>query len=87
MSAPDLLSILRPQVVIRYPIDPNTPLPCHGKWYFFDADVVTERHRELCATCPVQEWCLKSALLNDEHGIWAGTDREQRRQLMQWKGR
>lgn len=57
---------LVPKSVIRFPIDPDIPLPCHGKWYFFDAEEVTDRHKELCARCPVQEWCLKWALENDE---------------------
>ena len=32
-----------------------------------------------CAGCPVRRSCLAAALLRDEAGIWAGTDRRDRR--------
>ena len=32
-----------------------------------------------CAACPVRRSCLAAALLGDEAGLWAGTDRADRR--------
>jgi WhiB family redox-sensing transcriptional regulator len=41
-----------------------------------------ERAQEVCATCPVREQCLQSALANKEgYGIWGGTTPRERRRL------
>lgn len=77
----DPYEALRPKVVVRYPIDPSTPLACHGNWKLFDQDEVTQEHRDLCRECPVITWCLEWAMSNNEFGIWAGTSRRQRRAL------
>jgi len=37
--------------------------------------------RLLCTNCPVRLECLQYAMEADEHGIWGGLDREQRRAL------
>jgi WhiB family redox-sensing transcriptional regulator len=36
----------------------------------------------LCDRCPVQATCLEWAMAHDEYGVWGGTTRYQRRQLL-----
>lgn len=55
--------------------DPNTFFPASG-----DPGI---RARQVCASCPVRADCLKRAIADDEWGIWAGLDRDQRRALRQ----
>ncbi len=47
--------------------DPATP------WTFLSEPL------SACASCPVRRDCLAAALLGDETGVWAGTDRRDRR--------
>ena len=37
--------------------------------------------RAVCGDCPVVRQCLSYALANDEHGLWGGTSREQRKTM------
>lgn len=37
--------------------------------------------RAVCGDCPVSRQCLAWAIEHDEHGLWAGTSREQRKAL------
>jgi WhiB family redox-sensing transcriptional regulator len=42
-----------------------------------------ERAQEVCATCPVREQCLQTALATKEaYGIWGGTTPRDRRRTM-----
>jgi len=42
----------------------------------------SERAKEICATCPVQEACLQYALsTNQAAGVWGGLDANERRRL------
>lgn len=77
---PETPSLL-PKYPIKYPLSRDVLLPCHGKWDLFDQDVVTDEHKELCASCPAFEWCFTWALMNEEDHIWAGTDKAQRAAL------
>ena len=54
--------------------DPEVFFPAHPiSWTFLGEPLRT------CAACPVRRPCLAAALLRDEAGIWAGTDRRDRR--------
>jgi hypothetical protein len=62
-------------------------LPCRQNdpdlWFAERPEKVAEAKR-LCADCPapVKQWCLESALDNEEkHGIWAGTTPEEREEM------
>ena len=42
-----------------------------------------ERAKAVCRTCPVREACLDYAINSRQtHGVWGGTDPEQRRALI-----
>jgi hypothetical protein len=45
-------------------------------------DEDTDEHRELCASCPFIDWCLETAIANDEHHVWAATSRADRKDLV-----
>lgn len=40
---------------------------------------VLKRAREVCITCPVVRDCLRSALVDEERGVWGGTSHRQRK--------
>ncbi|MEV4975341.1 WhiB family transcriptional regulator [Streptomyces scopuliridis] len=41
-----------------------------------------ERAKAVCATCPLMENCLQGALeRGEEHGVWGGTDEDDRRRM------
>jgi hypothetical protein len=54
--------------------DPDAWFPHPSTGWEFLAEPMTA-----CAGCPVRRSCLAAALLGDEAGIWAGTDRTDRR--------
>lgn len=35
----------------------------------------------ICASCPIQEQCLRYAIENSELGIWGGTTEEERKHI------
>lgn len=72
-----------PKEAIPFPLDPDTPLPCHGSWMVYDGEIVTPEVRAMCAACPLaaREWCLQWALANREEGVWAATNTEDRRAI------
>lgn len=78
-EAPKLRASEKPYRRIPGGPAPETVLPCSGRWLDFDGDDVTEEAARLCASCPFQAWCLETATANNEHGIWAGTSWEDRR--------
>jgi WhiB family redox-sensing transcriptional regulator len=42
-----------------------------------------ERAQQVCATCPVREQCLQSALAaKEEYGVWGGTTPRDRRRIV-----
>ncbi|MFE9700550.1 WhiB family transcriptional regulator [Streptomyces sp. NPDC006270] len=52
------------------------------------AVVQAEDAKALCRTCPVMEHCLRWALDNGEdHGVWGGTDEEDRRRIKRRESR
>ena len=58
---------------------PNADLPCVGRWDLFDTEEPTDEARQMCASCPFQQWCLTYAAANDEHYTWGGESRDERR--------
>jgi WhiB family redox-sensing transcriptional regulator len=49
--------------------------PCHRSpdLFFADRPHALERAKMLCHACPVQEWCLTTALDRGEpYGVWGG---------------
>lgn len=48
--------------------------PAFGRWWFApEGSRANARARRLCASCPVRQLCLASALLHgEEFGIWGG---------------
>lgn len=51
------------------------PYPCHQapELFFADRPHALERAKRLCHSCPVQEWCLTTALDRREpYGVWGG---------------
>jgi WhiB family transcriptional regulator, redox-sensing transcriptional regulator len=48
-------------------------------------DVVTDRAKSICHSCPVREPCLDHALMyREREGVWGGaTERERRRMIRQ----
>ena len=47
-----------------------------------DDEVVSEKAKEICATCPAQEACLQYSLsTNQAAGVWGGLDASERRRL------
>lgn len=77
-------------------LDPRTYeetfIPCRTNdpelWFpdgrkLIEGDVASEYARALCAGCPFIVSCLEKALdLGDQHGIWGGTTREERRKML-----
>lgn len=62
--------------------------PCSGLTDFFFPENPSGRQleplRAICRTCPYNQWraCLEGAVLRrEEHGVWAGTSRDERREL------
>jgi WhiB family transcriptional regulator, redox-sensing transcriptional regulator len=54
------------------------PLSSHGP-----ASEQIRRAKSVCARCPVTAQCLEFALSTSEvHGVWGGTDEDQRRRLL-----
>lgn len=43
--------------------------------------LLSERIRNICARCPINEACLDWAMRNNTYGIWAGTSRDERTAL------
>jgi WhiB family redox-sensing transcriptional regulator len=41
--------------------------------------------RKFCNTCPVIAQCLEAALANDDQGIWAGTNYEERQSILRFR--
>ena len=50
---------------------------------FFSYDMETRRQaKAICASCPVRDECLDTAMANrEEHGVWGGLDETERRTL------
>ena len=52
---------------------------------FFPAlenEAASQKAKEICATCPVQEACLQYSLsTNQAAGVWGGLDANERRRL------
>jgi len=46
-----------------------------------DAARIINQAKSICARCPVRVECLKTALENDERGIWGGTTFKERQRL------
>ncbi len=49
---------------------------------FFPEGPVDHAILRLCRSCPVATECLDHALTHGEHGIWAGTNERQRREIL-----
>lgn len=47
----------------------------------FFRDSNEEPAKALCERCPVREPCLRHALAHNEHGVWGGLNRKERRQI------
>jgi len=41
------------------------------------------RQKAICARCPVREQCLEWALDHEEHGVWGGLTKKERRSLLE----
>lgn len=54
---------------------------CHGLKLLFEFN--PRQAMKICKSCPVADQCLKYALIYGEYGIWGGTTREARVQLIQ----
>ena len=70
-----------PREVIPFPLGPDADLPCVGLWDQYDREEVTPEVEPWCSGCPAQDWCLQTAVANNEAGIWAGTNEDDRRAL------
>lgn len=67
---------------VRSPFTPGIKVPCQDRpELFFGRGKVRLEAKELCAGCPVRQQCLDWATVNDEQGVWAGTTRDERREL------
>ncbi len=58
--------------------------PCqHNPELFTSAGPLARaKAKRLCSDCPYRQLCLDNALvIDDDWGIWGGTDPEQRRQM------
>lgn len=42
---------------------------------------IIQQAKSICARCPVRDECLKTALENNERGIWGGTTYRERKKL------
>src|SRR5689334_8656429 len=38
--------------------------------------------KAFCAECPIQKFCKNYAIVHDEYGIWGGTTRKERLELL-----
>lgn len=56
---------------------------------FFSGDDASVRAaKQVCATCPVRQQCLETALaVNEMHGIWGGMAEGERRRLIRQRRR
>lgn len=54
---------------------------CSGQENLFQ-DNPKKAKKEICGSCPVRDQCLKYALIYSEFGIWGGTTKESRDQLI-----
>jgi hypothetical protein len=73
---------LKPITVVPGGPGPDDELPCFAvSPSVFETEEVTDEHRDLCGSCPFQDWCLSTAIANDEHFIWAATNRQDRKAL------
>lgn len=70
-----------PKVRIPGGPGPDDDLPCVGRWDLFDQDVATTEARRLCDACVFNVWCYRTAVANNEWGIWAGVSYDERRLL------
>lgn len=51
--------------------------------FFSDSADRTRQAKKLCSRCPVRAECLSQALDGrEEHGVWGGLDRDERRRLL-----
>lgn len=55
------------------------------KLFFPDAGRTIRGAKEFCADCPVINICLEQALINREHGVWAGTNEKERRAILRFR--
>lgn len=65
----------------------DEPLACEGKYLEHDQEIVTAAIQARCFSCPAEAWCLNWAMANDESGIWAGLNTEDRAALKRQKER
>jgi WhiB family redox-sensing transcriptional regulator len=63
-------------------IDPELWFPPED-WRGHSSAANTRRPKAVCAQCPVRGECLEWALAHGEEGIWGGTTREERDQLLE----
>ncbi len=82
---------VHPREVIPFPgLDTDCSLPCIGLWDQYDREEVTPEVEARCSGCPavVQAWCLQTAVANNEVGLWAGTNSEDRARIRaaEWAG-
>lgn len=76
-----------PTVYVPGRPDSDAELPCFGRHFEYDQEIVTASIEDACAGCPAREWCLEWALANNEVGIWAGTNHDDRRALKRRRDR
>ena len=61
-------------------LDPNA-WTGNENWTPYEARWIQQLAKDICyRQCPVTGDCLTHALLNNEHGIWGGTDDAQRQE-------
>lgn len=66
---------------IRFPLAPETILPCMGKEDQFLKPNAGQKQRDLCHACPAYAWCLEWGIENDEWGTWGGLSQAERRKV------
>ena len=58
--------------------------------FYSNGSTGQETAKGLCASCPVRSECLEFALMafvpTDDHGIWGGTTRDERKRLRAQRG-
>ena len=69
---------IHPREVIPFPFSSEVDLPCTGRWREHDEEEVTPDVITRCSGCPARVWCLQTAVANNEVGIWAGTNTDDR---------
>ena len=75
-SAPDLMGEREPWM------DDAACAEVGGDLWFPEKGGATKDAKTICAACPVREECLAYAIRNDEeHGIWGGVSRMERRRM------